>query len=411
MSKSEQMHAEKLEKLETETRERLNQLDARLEEFRLAAEEIRKSATEIVELKAHAQAEHSAVLEALRSNHTTAAEIQGQIATVYSDLEAKSSESTSILTSVRNIAEEVTLAQGQVATKSGHIEDARQHAELIQTKLDELLNTATQNTQAVETWAAKAQSHHATSENALLEVKAAKTSADSELSLAASARREAEAAAAAAKTLAEKSTTIEQSIAEYESRLKQFEQTYGDQHDRVEKLIQGATSAGLAHFFDMRRQSFVSPQKRWQWVFVGSLTAIVILAITGVWRIYFSHEIPTYDELFRLWLARLPIGGALIWLAVYASRESALAKRLEEEYGFKSAIASCFEGFQKRMAEVGNDVPPGSALAKLCENTLQTIANPPGRIYDKHKLTVSPTDELARLARAAAEAAKVTKPI
>jgi hypothetical protein len=40
-----------------------------------------------------------------------------------------------------------------------------------------------------------------------------------------------------------------------------------------------------------------------------------------------------------------------------------------------------------------------SALAKLLDNTLATIANPPGRIYDKHELTVSPTEELKQAAK------------
>src|SRR5258705_10676249 len=109
---------------------------------------------------------------------------------------------------------------------------------------------------------------------------------------------------------------------------------------------------------------------------------------------YSAKTWPTWDVLFRLWVARLPVAGALVWLAMYASREAALAKRLEEDYGFKSAIASCFEGFRKQMSEIGPTVAADSPLGKLCDNTLSTIANPPGRIYDKHQLTVSPTDEL-----------------
>jgi hypothetical protein len=68
-------------------------------------------------------------------------------------------------------------------------------------------------------------------------------------------------------------------------------------------------------------------------LFVGSVLSLVALAISGFWHIYEVDKIPSYDELFRLWLARAPIAGALVWLAMHASRESALAKRLEEDYG------------------------------------------------------------------------------
>ena len=89
----------------------------------------------------------------------------------------------------------------------------------------------------------------------------------------------------------------------------------------------------------------------------------------------------------------------MVWLALHSSRESALATRLEEDYGYKSAIASCFEGFQKQMSELETTVAPDSPVAKLCANTLSTIATPPGRIYDKHELTVSPTSELEQVAK------------
>jgi hypothetical protein len=45
----------------------------------------------------------------------------------------------------------------------------------------------------------------------------------------------------------------------------------------------------------------------------------------------------------------------------------------------------------------------------LLDNTLTTIATPPGRIYDKHKLTVSPSGELTDAAKAAVEVAGAAK--
>lgn len=47
-----------------------------------------------------------------------------------------------------------------------------------------------------------------------------------------------------------------------------------------------------------------------------------------------------------------------------------------------------------------------SPLAKLCGDTLTTLAQPPGRIYNKHKLTVSPLDEFRESAKTLTEGAK-----
>lgn len=222
----------------------------------------------------------------------------------------------------------------------------------------------------------------------------AKEDVDKQLAAALQAAEGAKSAMATAKNLAARSDTIEQRIESYESTLTELQTQSQEQLKSIQDLLPGATAAGLASAFDKRRQTFLLPAQRWQWLFVGSLGALVALALSGLWHIYGGGTTLTWDELARLWLARLPIAGALVWLALHASRETALAKRLEEDYGYKAAIAASFQGFQKQMAELAEDAKNGSPLGKLCEDTLSTLANPPGRIYDKHKLTVSPTTEL-----------------
>jgi hypothetical protein len=86
-----------------------------------------------------------------------------------------------------------------------------------------------------------------------------------------------------------------------------------------------------------------------------------------------------------------------------------LAKRLEEDYGYKSAIASSFQGFQQQMRDIGATAAPNSPLGKLCDDTLSTLASPPGRIYEKHGLTVTPTTEIAAIARATVDAVMAKK--
>jgi len=205
----------------------------------------------------------------------------------------------------------------------------------------------------------------------------------------------AQVAASTSKKLAEKAEIIEKTLAAYEQRLTELNTQCEKQLQTITDLLPGATAAGLAHAFDDRRKTFLKPGTRWQWLFVGSVSFIVLLALTGLWHVYKSGNPLTWDELARLWVARLPIVGALVWLALHASRESALAKRLEEDYGYKAAIAASFQGFQKQMADLGSSISESSPLSKLCGDTLATIASPPGRIYEKHQLTVTPTSELA----------------
>lgn len=308
---------------------------------------------------------------------------------------SKAEEVNGIATQALAARTQVTDAQAVVAAKSVHIQDAQEHAGRVRTEIDRLQTVVTQL--ATEAEGQKARAQAATDSVAELqsEVRALRASAEADATATTAHRDAAVAASEVAKGLAERAATTEARLKDYEARLAGLEGQAKERLATITNLLPGATAAGLAHAFDDRRKTFLNPSRRWQWVFVGSVVTIVVLAASGLWHVYMTGLPLAWDELARLWVARLPIAGALIWLALHASRESALAKRLEEDYGYKAAIASSFLGFQKQMAEIGSDAGEGSPLAQLCTDTLATIASPPGRIYDKHKLTVTPSSEAA----------------
>jgi hypothetical protein len=70
---------------------------------------------------------------------------------------------------------------------------------------------------------------------------------------------------------------------------------------------------------------------------------------------------------------------------------------MEEEYAFKAAISTSFEGYRRQMAEVASGLDPDSPLARLCTDTLRTIATPPALVYDKQRLDPSPGSIAAEL--------------
>jgi len=330
-----------------------------------------------------------------------AGESQKQIALVLAESQKRLSEISTIATQAVAANAKITDNQAVVATKSDHIQQAQEHADKVRADLDRALTATKQQVTEVEGEKAKVQSLSEKTANLLTAIQTAKGTVDTAAAAVTATQKAAETAAALTKSLADKSTTVEQRIADYEKRLTEIDKRCAEQLDTINELLRGATSAGLATAFDQRRQTFLKPNSRWQWLFIGSVLFLVGLTVSGLVHVYNLEKVPEWGELARVWLARLPIAGALIWLALHASREAALAKRLEEDYGYKAAIASCFEGFRKQMSEIDTGNAPQSQLAKLCENTLATIASPPGRIYDAHKLVVSPTDEITDAAKAA----------
>jgi hypothetical protein len=367
--------------------------------------ELEKS-LEQAQLKVAAVISH---LEQITSQADEVTYAQRAAASGLADIQAAVAQSKSLATEALAAKTQIDDHQTVVAQKSEHIELAQAHADKVRSNLDRQLTAAMQQVTEVEALNARTEAAADSAAEQLLAVKAAKATAESERDEAVNLSSEAQEAMNSIRTLVAKAESIEKRVLDYEVQLEGFRVASVERISTIDGLLPGATSAGLSSAFDLRRQAFLKPGERWQWVFVAAVAFLVILALTGLWNVYRSSAALSYDELFRIWLARLPVAGALVWLALYASRESALAKRLEEDYGYKSAIAASFQGFHKQMSDIAEQAGPNTPLAKLCIDTLTTIASPPGRIYDKHNLTVTPSTEATELIKSVLDRAAGTQ--
>ena len=176
-------------------------------------------------------------------------------------------------------------------------------------------------------------------------------------------------------------------VSKYEESLGALNLSCQNQLDVIKGLLPSATSAGLSSAFNERRKEFLRPGELWNYVFLGALIGLIALGVTGLYQSWGDSKI-TFEYVLTLWAIRLPVAGSLIWLAIHAAREGALAKRLEEDYGYKAAIAASLEGFQEQATKI-TTTDEKQPISVLYGNTLKEIANPPGRIYEKHKLTSS----------------------
>lgn len=351
-----------------------------------------------VEQSRHSMLETQVLLASAKEQLAESASIRDGLKLALERAEGQLSELSEIATMATAARSQITDEQAVIAAKSTHIQGAQEHADRVRSELDRVQTSAAQVAIEAEGHKARAQSANDTASELLSNIRAYKITAESDLASTATARDSARSNLEISKALAEKADSVEAKIAAYEARLAEFEKQSSTQLETIIGLLPGATAAGLAHAFDDRRKTFLKPSTNWQWLFVGSVIALVALAATGLWSVYKNDVLLGWDDLARLWLARLPIAAALVWLALHASRESALAKRLEEDYGYKAAIAASFLGFQKQMADIESSVSEGSPLSKLCADTLATIGSPPGRIYDRHHLTVTPASEFAKVA-------------
>ena len=210
-------------------------------------------------------------------------------------------------------------------------------------------------------------------------------------------------------------------VSGYETELGRLKGAFGQLHAKIEGLLPGATSAGLAAAFREQKKRFAGPQKRWLRTFVAAISLLLVAAVVGLpgfWPgIHEAGEaggLASWEAILRHLVSRLPLVGPLMWLAIYAGRNYMLALRIEEEYAFKEAVSSAFEGYKREMAGISaaspTDAPP---IMLLCESVLRMIAQRPGRIYEGRQEDITPLTPLARvttdLARATTDLLGVKK--
>jgi hypothetical protein len=180
--------------------------------------------------------------------------------------------------------------------------------------------------------------------------------------------------------------------------------------ERVEGLLPGATSAGLASSFNKQRSRFTGPQKQWLWTFVICIGVLFVLALPNFlsaigWTSHPADQ--SWNATWRSLTLRLPIVLPVIWLAIYAGRNYMMSLRMEEDYAYKEAISTAFEGYKREMEKIaageGENLTP---ITILCTNILRAISERPGRIYEGRQKDINLLTEFQELVEKSAELSK-----
>lgn len=376
-------------------------LRARIDDdAKLVAETLAKVREEAQSVNDHADAsknageEASRLVEELRTSTAAAKEawdaLKAQIDPVTASAEsarASAETASAAHTEVLKLAEEAR-------TKSQHIEDGRQFVETSKKQIEGYAKEAAESAKAAEQQEASAAQTREKVEEILASSKEAEGRIKQIATTLAELKGQAETHTAQAKNLADIAARTEASIEEYEKELKRLMGEAQDRLDKIKELLPGATSAGLAFAFRKRRRGFLIPHWLWQIGFIGAVSGLIVLAFTE-FNLTNSDAPPAIEAVYRSLLLRLPLIVPLVWFALYAARQAALAMHLEEDYAYKEVISQAFEGYKKQLGDIGAELPTDAPLRVLCDNTLRALAAPPGRIYEKHRPDVTPWNSAA----------------
>lgn len=150
------------------------------------------------------------------------------------------------------------------------------------------------------------------------------------------------------------------------SRMKSVELDQKKRHEalflKIESLLPGATSAGLATAYKSLKDNFTAPVKNFTVAFYISLSILffcaLILVVDNFTLMPFSLkfiEASGWDEMLRKLLLRAPLVGPVIWLAIYSGTRRNQYERLQQEYAHKEALAASYESYKKQLIDLNAD--------------------------------------------------------
>ena len=158
---------------------------------------------------------------------------------------------------------------------------------------------------------------------------------------------------------------LKQEIEERFKRLDFFESENQTRHnamfEKVESLLPGATSAGLASAYKSLKDSF---DKRIENYTIAFYCALAFLLISGLFMIFDFTSSPfkvelvkpsDWQEMLKTLLVRAPVVIPVVWFTVFSATRRSQYERLQQEYAHKEALASSYEGYKKQLQDLKGD--------------------------------------------------------
>jgi len=149
---------------------------------------------------------------------------------------------------------------------------------------------------------------------------------------------------------------------------------------KIEGLLPGANSAGLASAYGNLAEKFTGPIKSYTGTFYVSLGLLLLIAfLTSTENIEIWPklsvdfiEVNDWNMALRGLLYKLPFIGPLIWLAMFSSARRSQYERLQQEYSHKEALARSYESYKKELKDIGQGSE--EMLKALISRAIETIS-------------------------------------
>lgn len=183
----------------------------------------------------------------------------------------------------------------------------------------------------------------------------------------------------------------DKSIKELYAELQHHNEEASETLKKCEEVLASATSAGLAHAFNERKEELQEKGKNWTYALVASLCLTVVAVWWRADAIFaFLDKSRQMDSIAFVanFFISIAFVGAPIWFAWLATKQVGYYFRLSEDYGFKAAVSTSYEGFRNQAARFDEDLE-----RKVLDSTLNRYDESPLRFVDE-RVVGSPYHEI-----------------
>lgn len=189
------------------------------------------------------------------------------------------------------------------------------------------------------------------------------------------------------------STRLNQKEKEADTFLSAQEKRYKELFEKIESLLPGAASTGLAKAYYDQKISYKWPVRIWAIVFVLALVGVFVTGLlsyeNGI-KLSFEELLDVEQATSKL-IARIPFFFALIWLAAFSSKQYRQNKRLEQEYAHKEVLAKSYQGYKRELESQGKTAADKEIIGALHKVLVATIAKNPSEIMDDGRKEDTPS--------------------
>lgn len=160
---------------------------------------------------------------------------------------------------------------------------------------------------------------------------------------------------------------------------RQEQQTkYDALFEKIESLLPGATSAGLASAYKEQKDTFSAPVRFNTHLFYAALVILFVSSLVLVtdsiginpFNVKFVDTSEISNLLHNLF-SKLPVVLPALWLAIFASKRRSEAQRLQQEYAHKEAVTKSYESLRKQLKEM--QAEDAALTSKLLAAAISTV--------------------------------------